>query len=132
MEETKSSGRPVAGTETTVVSEEAEREKSIHAMKAMGAKQCPHCKTYSLKDEACNWVCCGLISVEGKDRFVVGHGCGRQWCFQCAKKLCGPLFDMETGAPIPNSCDHTQTCCPDDGAHCEGGHNSHCPPRFRS
>jgi hypothetical protein len=90
------------------------------------AQMCPWCGTWALKDDACNWVCCGL-AVEG---FVVGAGCGRQYCFQCGGRLCGQLYDPATGAVMPGvPTNHTEACCPANGpppaGNCPGGHNSH-------
>jgi hypothetical protein len=113
------------------------------------ARQCPWCQRWALKDDACNWVCCGLETAS--NRFVLGSGCGRQWCFLCGKRLCGAMFDAHSGQPIPGvSTHHTQTCClreccgmgvasghaggaalPPDmsriyaATYCQGGHNSH-------
>lgn len=95
------------------------------------ARRCPWCGRWALKDAACNWVACGL-SVRG---FVRGAGCGRQWCFACSRKLCGQLYDPETGARRAGvASHHTGACCPAErgfeaAAYCPGGHNSHCPPR---
>jgi hypothetical protein len=92
------------------------------------AKQCPWCSRWALKDDACNWVTCGLIATG----FVPMGGCGHQFCFLCAKKLCGRLFDENTGTAFPGvPTQHTHTCClanivdasVDDI--CPGGHNSH-------
>lgn len=89
------------------------------------AKQCPWCGRWALKDAACNWVCCGL----GEDgKFVVGAGCGMQFCFECSKKLCTPFYDARTGRRIPGARDHhTSQCCGGVGNedYCPGGHNSH-------
>ncbi len=47
---------------------------------------CPWCGRWTLKDQACNHVVCGVDTARG---FVREHGCGHQFCFQCGKKLCG-------------------------------------------
>lgn len=119
------------------------------------ARTCPWCGTPALKDAACNWVCCGLDVVHG---FVPGAGCGRQWCFQCSRKLCGaplhaatvtitaPVMPLEPAVPavpaapivpvaVGTSTNHTLTCCrlaPDFSleSYCRGGHNSHAPRRW--
>ena len=90
------------------------------------AKQCPWCGTYWLKDEACNFVTCGNSTCfphppQGVPASVYLNGCGKNWCFQCGKKLCSYSV-------------HTETCCKDDphfqvDTFCPGGHHSHCPPR---
>ncbi len=99
------------------------------------ARQCPWCQRFALKDAACNWVCCGL-AVDG---FKPGCGCGRQWCFQCEKRLCGQVYDPDTGAQMTPavSTSHNAACCEEERArlfsgalnpdelYCPGGHNSH-------
>jgi hypothetical protein len=99
------------------------------------ARQCPWCGRYALKDAACNWVCCGL-AVDG---FKPGCGCGRQWCFSCEGRLCGQVYDPDTGAKrVPEvSTSHSAACCGAEraagvpgpagttGPYCPGGHNSH-------
>ena len=96
------------------------------------AKQCPWCGRWALKDDACNWVTCGLAT-EG---FVAGAGCGRQFCFLCQGKLCGRMYDADTGAAIPGvPSHHSMTCCAEElrredpgtdvSTICPGGHNSH-------
>ena len=97
---------------------------------APGTVPCPWCGTEWTKDEACNWVCCGLVKVGGKDTFLSYVGCGRQFCFRFGRKLCGTLYGAEGKiAGVADS--HTASCdCVNDGTHCPGGHNSHCPPRW--
>jgi hypothetical protein len=90
------------------------------------ARRCPWCGRWALKDDACNWVTCGL-SCEG---FVVGAGCGHQFCFLCQGKLCGLLYDADTGLQNPGvPTVHSAECCTLDstnqGPICPGGHNSH-------
>jgi hypothetical protein len=98
------------------------------------AMQCPWCQRWALKDDACNWVCCGLES--GSNAFVVGAGCGRQWCFSCGKRLCGVLYDSTSGQIHQGvSTSHGRRCCsaeckqagldPYESSYCQGGHNSH-------
>jgi len=92
------------------------------------------------KDDACNWVCCGLVTDErtGKDKFLPGMGCGRQWCFECGKRLCGQMFveDEATGQVAKTSAPtyHNEYCCRQEAAalgvdyestYCPGGHDSH-------
>lgn len=105
----------------------------------MAAKACPWCLRPALKDDACQFVVCG----RGAAGFVVGSGCGRAWCFRCdtgatpdgcfrmGGKLCGQMYDAETGAMLdPNeSHDHPPGSdafnrCNGPG-HCPGGHDSH-------
>lgn len=86
------------------------------------AMQCPWCGRWALKDAACNWVCCGLDA----SGFVVGAGCGRQFCFLCGRKLCGALFDAATGArQLHVHTNHSAACCGVGADFCPGGHNSH-------
>jgi len=98
----------------------------------MDAKQCPWCARWCLKDDACNYIfACGL---ETTGKFVIGSGCGRPWCFQCGKKLCGLYIDPVTGKKIGNRENH-DTCCRSDEefceeAYCPGGHNSHTAKRW--
>jgi len=54
----------------------------------MDAKQCPWCDRWCLKDNACNYIfACGLAT--GASDFLIHHGCGKSWCFECGKKFCG-------------------------------------------
>lgn len=95
------------------------------AVDSNDARPCPWCGQWALKDPACNWVCCGLSVDRG---FVRGAGCGMQWCFLCARKLCSRLFDPESGDRLPGvSTNHSAACCGFEG-YCPGGHNSHKPP----
>lgn len=102
------------------------------------AKQCPWCSRWALKDEACNWVCCGLVRDETTraDAFMHGMGCGRQWCFHCGKRLCTLLYSPDgPDAPrLSGHVNHTHACCSAEAAahgveygthYCPGGHNSH-------
>jgi len=97
------------------------------------AKQCPWCGTWALKDSACNYIfACGL---ETSGKFVVGSGCGRSWCWLCAKKFCGIYIDPNTGIKSPRAIEVHSDCCQfepgfkkDD--YCCGGHNSHCNKRW--
>jgi hypothetical protein len=103
--------------------------------------QCPWCGRRAAKDMACNWVCCGLArDADGRERFHVGMGCGRQWCFKCGLRLCSPMFDDKSGARLPSTpTHHGYACCaaeaavlgkrPQD-AYCPGGHNSHSDKRW--
>lgn len=96
-----------------------------------GTVACPWCAVRHLKDNACNWVCCGLITAEGgKEAFKPGYGCGCQFCYQCGKKLCTALFDAASGSKVSDKRSHDKDCCADDGTHCPGGHNAHCGPRW--
>jgi len=100
---------------------------------AATAKQCPWCERWCLKDDACNYIfACGLQA--GTERFVVGTGCGRPWCWQCGKKFCGIYIDPCTGKKSDGRTSHGSECCKSDPAYeksafCPGGHNSHCEPR---
>lgn len=98
------------------------------------ARTCPWCGRLALKNDACNWVTCGLADAPAG--FVVGAGCGHQWCFLCEGKLCGQVYDAITGAKRGGVADtHTATCCAEEPGFsqqefCPGGHNSHCPKRW--
>jgi hypothetical protein len=56
----------------------------LSAPPAPAIKFCPWCGCGHAKNEACNWVRCGLLEVG----FKADHGCGQQWCFLCEGKLC--------------------------------------------
>jgi hypothetical protein len=45
-----------------------------HAVKAMGARPCPHCKCDTLKNSGCNHMTCSA-------------GCRGEWCWLCGRKL---------------------------------------------
>jgi hypothetical protein len=97
----------------------------------MSARQCPHCERYSLKDDRCQFVVCGRDQ-SGFLRDADGNplGCGRPWCFQCGKKLCGRVFNPDTGAVEDANEDHNHPTGPAREAcsgpdYCPGGHDSH-------
>lgn len=93
-----------------------------------GCKACPWCGVVWFKDNACNWVCCGHADI-----FYKHIGCGRQFCWQCNKRLCGKLYTPDgTKTDAPTS--HTHECCRAEAHeldldyfadYCQGGHNSH-------
>ena len=94
------------------------------------AKQCPWCERWCLKDAACNYIfACGLTS---NNKFHVGQGCGRSWCWQCGKKFCGQYYNPVTGVKeVSAKENHSSSCCCADAQfnqkdYCPGGHNSHC------
>jgi hypothetical protein len=100
----------------------------------MDAKQCPWCARWCLKDAACNYIfACGLQT--GSNRFDVGTGCGRSWCWECGKKFCGVYMDPTTGVKRRDAREsHDAQCCRQEtgfqeGDYCPGGHNSHCDKR---
>jgi len=100
---------------------------------AEDAKQCPWCERWCLKDNACNYIfACGLDTGRG---FVVGHGCGRSWCWGCGKKFCSLYYDPTTGVKLPTARDnHDAECCKRDPtftteSFCAGGCSPHCAPR---
>lgn len=100
-------------------------------------RACPWCARWMVKDDACNWVCCGEVMVGGVATFRVMSGCGNQWCFQCGKKLCGALWDPVTGRRLAGtaSTTHTSECCRSErtfseDAFCPGGHNVHVVARW--
>lgn len=125
---------PKSGSEATTT----ETSEGAHENTTAEALDCPHCGRWALKDERCNWVCCGLDTGRG---FVARHGCGRQFCFRCGRRLCGLLYDPETGAPTGASTSHDAACCAAEAfaaglsdaeaaaAYCPGGHNAHAAPR---
>jgi len=47
------------------------------------AKKCPHCGHECITSKNTNYVICGY-GINGYD----WNGCGKDWCFQCGKKLC--------------------------------------------
>lgn len=98
------------------------------------AKQCPWCERWCLKDAACNYIfACGLDS---KNKFHIGQGCGKSWCWQCGKKFCSLYYDPITGSRLPGAKDtHDNLCCRGEpgfkeSAYCPGGHDSHCAKRW--
>lgn len=67
-------------------------------------KPCPHCDRILMGDDKTKYIICGY-SKKGFD----WKGCGRDWCFQCGKKLCKCwnidfLFDT-------NNRYHNNKCC---------------------
>jgi len=98
------------------------------------AKQCPHCKTWALKDGGCSYIfACGL---DEKNTFQKDRGCGKSWCWTCGKKYCGQYYNKQTGQKCPDSKDsHDSTCCTleqdfQKEEYCPGGHSSHCERRW--
>ena len=98
------------------------------------AKQCPWCERWCLKDAACNYIfACGLTT---KNKFHIGQGCGRSWCWQCGKKFCGQYYNPVTGVKEVNAKEqHSLSCCSSTPGfnqkdYCAGGHNSHCDKRW--
>lgn len=98
------------------------------------AKQCPWCARWCLKDNACAYIfACGL---DHKNKFHIGLGCGKSWCWECGKKYCTPYYDPVTGNKLPCAKDHHDSeCCKAEPGfleadYCPGGHSAHCSPRF--
>ena len=98
------------------------------------AKQCPWCKRWCLKDNACSYIfACGL---DHNNKFHVGFGCGKSWCWDCGKKYCSQYYDAITGKMLPDAKDrHTALCCKEEKdfrqeEYCPGGHSGHCPKRW--
>jgi hypothetical protein len=98
------------------------------------AKQCPWCQRWCLKDNACAYIfACGL---DHKNRFHVGFGCGKSWCWKCGKKYCGQYYNPETGQKLSTAKDHHDAfCCRKDEEfkeedYCRGGCSGHCPRRW--
>ena len=97
------------------------------------AKECPWCKRWCLKDNACNYIfACGLDTERG---FQIGQGCGKSWCFGCGKKFCGQYHDPNTGAKLPGAKDSHGNCCSLEPGflkeeYCQGGCSSHCAKRW--
>ena len=90
-------------------------------------RSCPHCHRLAIKDDACNFVVCGRTA--RGFAFVNGEalGCGRPWCFQCGKKLCGRMYNPDTGETEDLNEDHNHppgTVC-DGRGYCPGGHDAH-------
>lgn len=97
-------------------------------------KQCPWCERWCLKDKSCNYIfSCGL---ESTGKFHIGAGCGRSWCWQCQKKLCGQYSNPQTGQKLSSAREnHDAQCCKQEKdfskeTYCGGGHNSHCEKRW--
>jgi hypothetical protein len=95
------------------------------------AMQCPWCKRWCLKDSNCSYIfSCGL---DEKNKFIIGAGCGKSWCWTCGKKYCGCMYNPETG--IMNSSTHQHGICCEQSTdfcpmqYCLGGHSSHCAVR---
>jgi hypothetical protein len=97
------------------------------------AKQCPWCQRWCLKDDACNYIfACGL---ESTNKFRIGQGCGRSWCWQCGKKLCGLYYNVDGSKALSAKESHNSMCCQAEPGfkqddYCPGGHNSHCETRW--
>ena len=98
------------------------------------AKQCPWCERWCLKDNNCAYIfSCGLDST---GKFILGHGCGKSWCWECGKKFCGRYHDEKTGQKLTEARDsHDSNCCKKEENFketdfCPGGHNSHCSKRW--
>ena len=98
------------------------------------AKECPWCKRWCLKDNACNYVfSCGL---DTKGGFYIGAGCGKTWCWECGKKFCGLYTNPDTGKKMGSAKENhdASCCCKEKGFnqndYCPGGHNSHCSKRW--
>ena len=97
------------------------------------AKQCPWCQRWCLKDAACDYVfSCGM---DFNNKFHVGAGCGRTWCWVCCKKYCHIYHNATTGEKLPTAKDHHDDCCKASPGfkqedYCPGGHNPHCAKRW--
>ena len=98
------------------------------------AKQCPWCQRWCLKDNACSYIfACGL---ENTNRFHIGKGCGRSWCWDCGKKYCSPYYDPVSGQRLATAKDHHNAlCCREEPGfkeeeYCGGGHSGHCGRRW--
>lgn len=98
--------------------------------------RCPWCTKISAKDDACNWVVCGVFTGKlNQEQFAAGC-CGRQFCFLCGRKLCAQVYDPTTGDRVPGAPrTHTAACCPTEpgfthNTYCCGGHNSHTALRW--
>jgi hypothetical protein len=101
--------------------------------KTMTAKQCPWCGRWALKDNRCDYIfSCGLGD---DDKFHVGAGCGKSFCWVCLRKYCGQMYDPETGKKISTKTSHDAKCCRNEpgfseATFCPGGHNPHCGRRW--
>ncbi len=99
------------------------------------ARQCPWCKRWSLKDNACSYIfACGL---DHKNKFHKDLGCGRSWCWDCGLKYCTLYYNPETGKQEPDAKDnHNALCCRNEPGfkeeeYCKGGHSRHCGKRWQ-
>jgi len=102
--------------------EKGEEDDIIQQLIAAGAVICPWCGAACMKNQACQWVCCGLTP----SGFYHKFGCGRQFCFSCGCKLCGEaLYGSDGKKQTGVSTNHSDLCCPITDDYCEGGHNSH-------
>lgn len=98
------------------------------------AKQCPWCKRWCLKDNACAYVfSCGL---DFRGKFHTGLGCGRTWCWTCGKKFCGQYTNPASGEQCVGARNnHDGICCRSEVGfkeeeYCPGGHSGHCEKRW--
>lgn len=98
------------------------------------AKQCPWCQRWCLKDNACSYIfACGL---DANNKFHIGLGCGRSWCWDCGKKYCSVYYDPATGQRLSTAKDHHNAqCCRQEAGfreedYCGGGHSTHCGRRW--
>jgi hypothetical protein len=92
------------------------------------AKKCPHCSYILMLPDTVDYVICGYHSNRGYD----WAGCGRDWCFQCGKKLCKNWETDELN--LTHNRFHDDICCqkhakdnnakyPDEYCHCTNMHN---------
>lgn len=98
------------------------------------ARQCPWCKRWCLKDNACSYIfACGL---DDKNKFHKDLGCGRSWCWDCGLKYCTLYYNPDTGKQQPDAKDqHNALCCREEPGfkeeeYCKGGHSGHCGRRW--
>jgi hypothetical protein len=97
------------------------------------AKQCPWCRRWALKDNACSYIfACGLTDA---NIFKLGEGCGRSWCWTCGKKYCSLYYDPLTGIKRSDAKDNHNHCCKSEEGflqeeYCPGGHSGHCGVRW--
>jgi hypothetical protein len=69
-------------------------------------KECPHCKNICVAEENTDYIICGYTDThKGYDM----KGCGRDWCFKCAKILC-KSWDKDTLFLEMNRY-HNSECC---------------------
>ena len=81
----------------------------------MAARQCPHCRRWSLKDDNCNYIVCGR---DNSGVFRAGMGCGRPWCYLCGQKLCGRVY-REDGTVVDPNEDHNHVGDAEARARCD-------------
>jgi hypothetical protein len=73
-------------------------------------KACPHCHQLNVKEKTASYVICGY-DVDGYN----WEGCGKDWCFECGKKLC-KSWDSHN-LFLEDNRKHNKKCCKDYAEH---------------